>query len=104
MSRRTKAGPRAAPPTLALRVDELRAIVERTKAAALSTDDHATLKAAMDTLVFLAAELQRKQTSLDRLRRLLFGATTETTCAILGRGAAPGGPGPGASLSRPVGA
>jgi hypothetical protein len=63
----------------------------------LSPDDHATLKAALDTLAFVTAELQAKQTSLDRLRRLLFGATTEQTRTIIGRGAAPGAPGPGAS-------
>jgi transposase len=51
----------------------------------------------MDTLVFVTAELQRKQTSLDRLRRLLFGAPTETTRTILAAGAAPGAPDPGAS-------
>jgi transposase len=50
----------------------------------------------MDTLVFVTAELQTKQTSLDRLRRLLFGATTEKTRTILGPGATPGAPGPGA--------
>ena len=87
------------PPPLALPVAELGAIVERTKAAPLSADDHAKLKAAMDTLVFVTAELQRKQTSLDRLRRLLFGATTETTRTILAAGAAPGAPAPGASPS-----
>jgi transposase len=87
------------PPPLALRVDELGAIVERTKAAALSAEDHAKLKAAMDTLVFVTAELQRKQTSLDRLRRLLFGATTETTRTLVAAGAAPGAPDPGASPS-----
>jgi len=48
----------------------------------------------MDTLAFVTAELETKQTSLDRLRRLLFGATTETTRTILGRGATPGAPGP----------
>jgi hypothetical protein len=86
------------PPPVALRVDELGTIVERTKAA-LSADDHATLKAAMDTLVFLTAELQTKQTSLDRLRRLLFGVTTEKTRTILAAGAAPGAPDPRASPS-----
>jgi transposase len=80
----------------------LGAIVERTKAA-LSADDHAKLKAAMDTLVFLTAELQRKQTSLDRLRRLLFGAPTEKTRTIFAAGAAPGAPDPGASSSAAAG-
>ena len=55
----------------------------------------------MDTLAFLTAELQAKGTSLDRLRRLLFGPTTETTRAILGPDAAP--PAPGADTS-PAGA
>ena len=59
----------------------------------MSPDDHAKLKAALDTLAFLTAELQTKQTSLDRLRRLLFGATTEKTRALVGPGAAPGAPG-----------
>jgi hypothetical protein len=59
----------------------------------LSATDHAKLKAAVDTLVFLTAELQAKGTSLDRLRRWLFGAPTEKTHTILGEGAAPDRPG-----------
>ena len=102
--RRQKAGPRPAPPpTIDLRVEELDAIVERTKLAALSPDDHATLKAAMDTLAFLTAELQTTQTSLDRLRRLLFGARTETTRTIVGPGPAPDAPGTaGSPAPRPA--
>ena len=81
----------------------------------MSAADHAKLKAAVDTLAFLTAELQTKGTSLDRLRRLLFGAPTEKTRTILGAGAAsdqpaaslPGGgreappPGAGAKPKRP---
>ena len=92
--RRKPAGPRAAPPPLELRFDELGAIVERTKAGALSADDHAKLKAAMDTLAFLTAELQAKQTSLDRLRRLLFGAADGEDPHDPRPGAAPGRAGP----------
>ena len=44
----------------------------------------------MDTLVFVTAELQTKQTSLDRLRRLLFGVTTEKIRTIVDAGAGPG--------------
>jgi len=80
------------PPPLEIPVAELAAIVERTKAGALSGDDHAKLKAAVGTLAFLTAELQAKGTSLDRLRRLLFGAPTEKTRTILGTGAAPDPP------------
>lgn len=91
--RRNTAGPR---PSIELKFDELGAILERAKAA-LSAEDHATLKAAMDTLAFVTAELQAKGTSLDRLRRLLFGPTTETTRTILGSGAAPSAPATGRS-------
>ncbi len=69
----------------------------------MSPEDHAKLKAAMDTLAFLTAELQRKQTSLDRLRRLLFGPTTETTRTLIGPGAAPDAPGAGGSPSAEAG-
>ena len=84
------AGPPLQP--LAIEFAELAAIVERTTAGPLSAADHATLKAAVATLAFLTAELQAKGTSLDRLRRLLFGAPTEKTRMILGVGAAPDRP------------
>jgi hypothetical protein len=58
----------------------------------LSVEDHAKLKAAVETLAFLTAELQAQGTSLDRLRRLLFGAPTEKTRTILGAGEAPDRP------------
>jgi len=70
-------------------VAELGAVVERAKAA-LNAEDHQTLKVAMDTLVFLMAELQTKRTSLERLRKMLFGATTEKTSQVIGERAAPG--------------
>jgi hypothetical protein len=69
----------------------------------LSAEDHATLKAAMDTLAFVTAELQTKQTSLDRLRRLLFGTKTERTRTIVGAGATAGAPGPAESPSAAAG-
>lgn len=61
---------------------ELARIVERTRQT-LSPEDFARLKAAMDTLAFVTAELQAKGTSLERLRRLLFGAPTEKTDEVL---------------------
>jgi transposase len=71
-----------------LRMEEVASIVERSKPA-LSVEDHAKLKTAMDMLTFLTEELQKKQTSLERLRRLLFGATTEKTRAVLGEDSSP---------------
>src|SRR5215218_2336632 len=61
---------------------ELAAIVERTRGV-LSAEDFAQLKAALDTLAFMTAELQAKGTSLARLRKLLFGAPSEKTRTVL---------------------
>ena len=42
-------------------------------------EDFEILKAALETLVFLTLELERKDATLGRLRRWLFGASTERT-------------------------
>jgi hypothetical protein len=88
--RRKKPPPRATPPRIELRFDELGAIVERARQTALSPEDHAKLKAALDTLAFVTAELEAKRTSLERLRRWLFGAPTETTRTIVRPDTIPG--------------
>jgi len=75
-----------------LKMEDVTAIVEKAKAA-LSAEEHSKLKAAMDTLAFLTQELQTKKTSLERLRKMLFGAKTEKTSQVLGGEEAPGEPG-----------
>ena len=62
---------------------ELEAILARAKTTALSEEDYATLHAAMETLIFLTAELEKKRVSVQRLKQLLFGATTETTQKVM---------------------
>jgi transposase len=83
------------PPRLPLPIEQIAAIVERTKGT-LSAADHTTLKSAVDTLAaamdiidFLTSELQAKRTSLERLRHLLFGTQTEKTDKVLGAGQIP---------------
>jgi hypothetical protein len=66
--------------------------VERARQAALSPEDHAKLKAAMDTLAFMTAELAAQRASLERLRRWLFGAPTEKTRTIVRPDAPPDAP------------
>jgi transposase len=66
-----------------LPIAELTGIVERAKTA-LSETDYAKLKTAVDTLTFLTQELQAKGTTIDRLRRMLFGASTEKTSQVIG--------------------
>lgn len=72
------------PRRLELDRQELETILERTRAGALSPEDHEKLKAAVDTLGILTRELEAKGTSIDRLRRLLFGPRTEKTSRVLG--------------------
>ena len=72
------------PRRMDLKLDELKDILDRAKAA-LSDDDHATLSAAVDTLAFLTQELEVKGVTIDRLRQLIFGASTEKTKAVLAR-------------------
>jgi transposase len=76
------------PPGEGERIDldpsELEAILERAKAA-LSEEESAKLHAAIETLVFLTQELEKKRVSIQRLKHLLFGTTTETTRKVLER-------------------
>ena len=64
-------------------IEQLQAIVQRTREA-LSADEHATLQAAVDTLARLTEELETTTTTLERVRRLIFGARSETTDRVLG--------------------
>jgi transposase len=77
-------GKRREPKRLAVPLAELQQILERTRTGPLEEGEHATLKAAVDTLALVTQELESKQTSLERLRRLLFGPRTEKTDAVLG--------------------
>jgi hypothetical protein len=65
-------------------IEQLNAIVERTRSA-LSTQEYATLEAAVDTLARLTEELETKTTTLERVRRLIFGPRTEGTDSVLGK-------------------
>jgi len=86
-NKKKKRHPPSLPARIELPMEEIAAIVERTKTAPLNEEEHAKLKVAINTLTFLTAELQAKQTSLGRLRQMLFGAKTEKTRGVLGEGA-----------------
>jgi len=75
-----------------LGVQELEAIVEKAKAS-LSSEDHQKLEEAVTTLEALTLEIETKGTSIRRLRKLLFGASTETTRAVCGSRAGSSGQG-----------
>ena len=63
--------------------EQMAGILERTRAV-LSAEEHATLTGAIDTLALVTAQLQTKDASLERLRRMIFGASTESTRNVLG--------------------
>lgn len=68
------------------RVDIKREDLERAlehARAALTEAEYQQLKAALDTLVYLTQLLENKNTTIGRLRQMLFGAGTEKTAAVL---------------------
>lgn len=67
---------------------ELEEILQRALTGPISPEEHRKLRAAMETLGWLQAEIGRKNASLGRLRKLIFGTPkTEKTSQILGEGA-----------------
>ena len=98
MSKRRRHRHASSPRRRDLPLAELLGIVERAKTGALSETDCATLKSAVDTLAFLTQELSAKGTTIERLRKMLFGASTEKTSQVIdddsvtGGTAAQGGP------------
>jgi transposase len=62
---------------------ELEAILEHSKKGPLNQDEFETLHAAMETLIFLTRELEKKHVSIQRLKQMLFGATTESTRKVM---------------------
>jgi hypothetical protein len=83
MSRKRKKR-QSGPPGLAVPQEELTAIVAKAQAA-LSAEDSAKLRAAIELIGFLRTEIDSKNTSIERLTRMLFGAPTEKTGAVLGQ-------------------
>ncbi len=71
------------PERIELGVEDLTKILDRAASSPLVAEDLGKLRAAVDTLAFLAREIESKGASIQRLRILLFGAKTETTRRVL---------------------
>jgi transposase len=67
--------------------EELEALLERAKMAPLSEEDYAKLKAVVETLGYLTDLLEDRKTTIQKLRQMLFGATTEKTSNLVKTGA-----------------
>jgi transposase len=77
-----KPGAPSAPERIELEMSELEAILARVKSS-LSPAEYDKLHAALETLLFLTQELEKKRVSIQRLKQLLFGAATEKTRDVL---------------------
>jgi len=84
-ARQTSDGPAGpgSPERIDLDRSELEAILERAKTAALSQAEYDKLHAAMETLIYLTQELEKNRVSVQRLKQLLFGTTTEKTQKVM---------------------
>jgi len=69
--------------TIDISITELEAIIERAKVEPLSEQEYQTLQSVVKTLMFLTQELEKKHVSVERLKRMLFGAATEKLKNIL---------------------
>jgi hypothetical protein len=67
---------------------KLNEILLRAQETPLSPEGYEMLQSAVDTLAVLTQELERKNASIMRLRRLMFGERTEKTSHVLGGAAA----------------
>lgn len=85
MSRRSRQPKADAIERRAVSLEQLEQILANARTRPLDDSEHTTLKAAVATLALVTQELESKQTSLQRLRRLLFGARTEKTDTVLGK-------------------
>jgi transposase len=65
-----------------LPMEELEAILQRAKAV-LSEEDYNKLRALVDSFAYLTHALEDKRTSIERLRKLLFGSSSEKTRDVI---------------------
>ncbi len=98
-----------------LEMDEVNALLERARAS-MEPGDYTKLKALVETAVYLLEVVEDKRTTIDRLRKMLFGAGSEKTREVIppppaspspvpedGEPAASVGPEAGATVSKPPG-
>jgi transposase len=67
-----------------LDMDQLEDLLQRAEAKQLHDEDYATIKALAESYVHFVQLVGTKNASIARLRKLLFGATTEKTAAVIG--------------------
>jgi transposase len=66
-------------------MEDLDDILERAKTNPLTEEECAKLRAALETLVYLTDLVGDKDTTINKLRKILFGASTEKTRNVVGK-------------------
>ena len=74
----------AKPTIVELDMNELEEILRRLEAKELDAGDYETIKAVIAAYVYLVNVVGDKETTLRRLRQMLFGAKTEKTARVIG--------------------
>ena len=74
----------AKPTIVELDMDKLEQILRRLDAKELDAEDYETIKAVLGSYVYLFNMVGAKETTIRRLRQILFGAKTEKTEAVVG--------------------
>ena len=72
------------PTIIELDMDKLEEILRRVEGKELQADDYETIRAVIESYVGLFSLLGDKNTTIARLRKMLFGASTEKTAAVIG--------------------
>jgi transposase len=74
------------PTIIELDIDKLEEILRRVEAKELHADDYETISTVIESYVGLFSLVGDKNTTIARLRKMLFGASTEKTAAVIGGG------------------
>jgi transposase len=74
---------KASIPRLEISMEQLQKLVERARTGPLSEEEYTQLKGAIETLGYLTLLMEDQDTTIQRLRQILFGPKTESTEKIL---------------------
>lgn len=91
---------KAPTPSLELNQQELENILERALTSPLAKEDYEKLHAVLATLAYMTQLLENKNTTLQRLRQIVFGASTEKTSQVLKTAAGNGQSSPTSSVTQ----
>lgn len=70
-------------PRIDVPMEELEKVLERARKEPLDEEGYAKLKASLETLGYLVQLVENKDTTIHRLRQILFGSSTEKTSRVL---------------------